>query len=105
MKLVASDGTDVAGGAVTVSLPSGTPGTFTYVALASPVVLTANTTYYLISQEVNGGDQFYNLSQVTPSGGVTVDIAVVISPDLGIQKVGRANNAYVPVSLLYTTGP
>ena len=105
VKLVASDGTDVLGGSVTVSLPSGAPGTFAYVALASPVMLTANTTYYLISQEVNGGDQFYNLSQVTPSGAVTVDIAVVISPELGLQKVGRANNAFVPVSLLYTTGP
>ncbi|MDQ2949667.1 MAG: Ig-like domain-containing protein, partial [Acidobacteriota bacterium] len=106
VKLVlASDGSDVAGGSAIIPLPSGSPGTFAYVALASPVTLAANTAYYLISQEFKDGDQFYDLGQVTPSGDATVNSGVVFSPDFGYQKVGRANNAYVPVSLLYTTGP
>src|SRR5205823_2018118 len=66
VKLVtAATGVDVPGGSATVSLPSGTPGQFAYAPLENPVTLAANTSYYLISDETDGGDQFYNFGPVT----------------------------------------
>jgi len=102
-----SDGTDVPGGSVTISLPPGTPaGQFVYVGLPAPVTLDANAAYYLFSQEINGGDQFYDAAPVTTTAAVSVTSAVVYSPDLGVfKKVGPSNYSSGPVNLLYTTGP
>ncbi|MEO6567317.1 MAG: Calx-beta domain-containing protein, partial [Opitutaceae bacterium] len=61
VKLVrASDGFDVTGGAATVTMGGGTLGQFSYGTLASPVTLSAGATYWLVSQEVDGGDSWYN---------------------------------------------
>ncbi|MDQ6666524.1 MAG: beta-propeller fold lactonase family protein, partial [Acidobacteriota bacterium] len=105
VKLVrVSDGTDVPGGSVTVSLPGGgTPGQFVYTPLASPVTLDANASYYLISQEISGGDQFYDASPVTADGLVSVNSAVVYWPGVGFLTVGRPNYSFGPVNLLYST--
>jgi len=54
------DGTDVPGGSVTVDTSSAPAGAFNYVALAQPVTLSANSLYYLVSQETAGGDRWYN---------------------------------------------
>ena len=103
VKLVnASDGTDVPGGSVAIDLASGTPGDFVYAPLASPVTLAANTSYYLISQETNGGDQFYDLSSVLPTSAAAVNGGFVYSDLTGFIGFGPANNSYVPVNLLYT---
>jgi hypothetical protein len=73
----ASDGTAVPGGSVSITLPSGTAGQFVYVSLASPVTLNANTSYCLVSDEVSGGDQFYDLGSVTATRAASVDTAIV----------------------------
>lgn len=99
----ASDGTDVPGGSVTITLPSGLAGQFVYAALPSPVTLDANTTYYLLSAETASGDQFYDLGPVTPTNAVSVVNGVVEWPDHGIVQVGPINNSFGPVNLLYTT--
>ena len=49
----ASTGTDVPGAAVTVNVATGTPGTFAYATLSSPVTLSANTAYYVVTQETS----------------------------------------------------
>jgi hypothetical protein len=60
VKLVnASDGTDVPGGSVSVSMSGGTVGQFQYANLSNPVVLTAGKTYLVMSQETSGGDTWY----------------------------------------------
>ncbi|MDQ6708177.1 MAG: Ig-like domain-containing protein, partial [Acidobacteriota bacterium] len=107
VKLVrVSDGTDVPGGSATVSLPAGSPaGQFVYVALAAPITLDANASYYLISQETNGGDRFYDAGPVTATGAVSVNSAVAYGPGVGFIPVGLPNYSSGPVSLLYTTGP
>ncbi|MDQ6707558.1 MAG: Ig-like domain-containing protein, partial [Acidobacteriota bacterium] len=104
VKLVrVSDGADVPGGSVTVSLPNGgTPGQFVYTPLASPVTLDANASYYLISQETSGGDLFYDASPVTADGIVSVNSAVVYWPGVGFLPVGRPNHSFGPVNLLYS---
>ena len=61
LKIVtASSGADVAGTTVTLDLASASKADygFAYTQLASPVTLAANTTYYVVSQETNGGDQW-----------------------------------------------
>ncbi len=60
VKLVAASGADVAGGAVSVSTAGAPAGQFVYGTLSNTVTLAANTTYYVVSQEVNGGDAWLN---------------------------------------------
>src|SRR5262249_18484274 len=65
VKLVqASDGMDVPNGSVSVATTTGTAGQFQYGTLASAVTLAANTSYYLVSQESSGGDQWYDFNTV-----------------------------------------
>lgn len=45
---------------------------FQYANLSSPIGLAANTTYYLVSSETNGGDPWFDAdSTVTTGSGVT----------------------------------
>jgi LysM repeat protein len=49
----------------------GANGQFEYAALASPVSLAANHSYYLVSNEMTTGDQVENFSQMRPSNLIT----------------------------------
>ena len=69
-----------------VNLAGCAPGQFVYGQLASAVTLTANTVYDLMSQEVAGGDQWYELIPVTASGAVTVTSGAVSLNGLGIRR-------------------
>jgi hypothetical protein len=72
VKLVkASDGTDVSNGSVSISMAAGTVGQVKYAPLASLVTLSANTSYYLVSQENYNGDQWYDCD----SGVTTTSVA------------------------------
>ena len=82
VKLVnASTGQDVTGGSVTVNLAGGQAGTFAYSQLSSPVTLSPNTAYYLVSQEVQGGDQWYDFNTTIQTTGVASETTSVWSPD------------------------
>jgi hypothetical protein len=51
-----------------ISMSGGTPGQFIYGDLTSPTTLSANTTYYIVSQEITGDDYWYsndNVAQTT----------------------------------------
>jgi len=68
VKLVnAATGLDVPGASTSVTLAGATSGQFQYSTLASPVGLSASTSYYLLSQETSGGDQWYDYN--IPAGG------------------------------------
>lgn len=70
LKIVdAETGADVAGATVTVNMAGGTVNQFTYGQLATPVTLKAGKTYYLLSQEHGGGDQFAEHGFYTESTG------------------------------------
>jgi hypothetical protein len=98
IKLVkASDGTDVTGGSVLLSMSGGTPGQFSYAALASPITLQANTAYYLVSQELQGGDQWYDYGTVSTTSAATVNNAVY-GDGTSWALVGGSNVAYGPPS-------
>ena len=68
VKLVNANGTDVPGGSASVATSGGTAGQYKFANLASGVTLLANTTYYLVSQETAGGDQWYDYGPVTFNG-------------------------------------
>lgn len=100
VKLVTALGNDIAGGSVTVGMAGCAPGTYKYQALAAPVVLAANTIYFLVSQETNGGDQWSDFGPVTSTSAATVNGPVYFS-GFGYYGTGSPGSAYIPVNLLY----
>ena len=102
VKLVnAATGTDLPGGAVTVNMAGCTAGQYQYAPLAVSLTLSANTSYYLASLEVNGGDQWYDAGTITPANVATVPNAVYFNGTQWANGAG-ANKSYVPPNLLYT---
>ncbi len=73
-----------------------------YAALTAPVTLSANTDYYLASQEVSGGDQWYRFTTVvTTTSAASVLSAAYSGNGSSWGAVGSAGNTYGPVSLQY----
>ncbi|MBV8904717.1 MAG: hypothetical protein JOZ22_13880, partial [Acidobacteriia bacterium] len=99
IKIVQGSGADVPGASVTLSMAGGTAGQFIYTALPSPISLAPNASYYLVSQEVLGGDQWYDFNSVSTTSAVTITNAVY-SPD-GVTWIaaGGPNMSYVPANL------
>lgn len=95
IKIVAADGMDLLNAFVSVSMAGGTMGEFRYAPLNPAVVLAPGTKYYIVSQEIAGGDNFYNHNTTV----TTTDVASVI------QSV-KGGPPYVQDSLPDTTyGP
>lgn len=98
IKLVrASDGGDVTGGSVLLSMAGGTPGQFSYATLAAPITLQANTAYYLVSQEAQGGDQWYDYGTVSTTASATVNSAIYLN-GASWTLIGGPNTCYVPLN-------
>jgi len=72
----AGTGADVAGGAVSISMPAGNAGQFAWASLAGPVTLQPNATYYLASQELAGGDLWYDFGSIATTSDATVPNAI-----------------------------
>ncbi|MEO8425632.1 MAG: Ig-like domain-containing protein, partial [Verrucomicrobiota bacterium] len=102
VKLVnASNGTDVPNGSVSIALSGATAGQFKYVGLSSPITLLANTSYYVVSQESPGGDDWADESTtVTTSGVASCDGAILNSASWLYRP--PANTTFVPVNFMYT---
>ena len=107
IKLVnASNGTDVAGGSLSLSMAGCTAGQFKYATLPSAITLSANTAYYVASLEVGGGDQWYDQGGVSSTNVAAVDSAIWFSGTNWNPGTGP-NTSYVPPNFLYTvvSGP
>jgi hypothetical protein len=99
----AATGADVAGGAATITMAGGTPGTFIYGALGSAVTLNPNTTYYILSQETQFGDFWYDLNTtLQTTADATVKSAVYGSASPFVIMPGSAGHSYVPLDFRYT---
>jgi Bacterial Ig domain/IPT/TIG domain/Bacterial TSP3 repeat len=99
----AGTGADVAGASVSVNTAAGTASNgFKYVALAAPVTLSANTAYYLASQETSGGDQWYDSNTVLTTTAAAAVNNAVQRPSTTWVAAGGANNSFVPVDFKYT---
>ena len=94
--VLASDGLNVPGASVELSMTGGTAGQFRYADLASPVTLQANTSYFLVSQEQSGGDSWYDYGLISPTSLAVVNNAVCFDGTRWVL-VGGANNSYVPL--------
>lgn len=94
---------DVPGASAVVNT-SGLPVGFSYAPLAQPVTLQANRSYYLVSQEVSGGDQWYegNNTLVYATTVASVDQSVYSSNGTTYTLSFSANNSYIPVSFRYS---
>jgi hypothetical protein len=103
VKLVkASDGTDVAGGSISLVMSAGSATNgFKYAPLAAPLTLAANTSYYLVSQETSGGDQWYDSNTTLTTSPVAVVNSAVSRPSTTWVVAGAANNSFVPVDFKY----
>lgn len=101
VKLVqASTGAELA--SVSIPLTGATPNQYAYGLLTFPTFLQANTTYYLLSSETTGGDQWYDRGPVSSTG-----VAKVTGP---AYQVGNgpynvitffSNQDYGPVNFSY----
>jgi len=102
LKLVdGATGVDVPNGSLPISLSGATPGQFTYVNLPAPITLSANTPYYLVSQESPGGDQWaVETTTVTTTSEATCDGAILGKPGNWTIRPG-ANTLFVPVDFKY----
>lgn len=107
VKLVsASTGNDVAGGSVVIDMSEGVPGAFKYAALAVPVVLAANTHYYLVSEESLGGDKWHDIDTSVTTGTAATLVSGIFSLGGGAwYPYGNAGHSYVPVDLVCSLEP
>lgn len=93
-------------GSVSISTV-GAPVGFKYGTLPAPVTLEANTSYYLVSQEAVGGDQWYNSDTVvTSSGGAATVVNHVSSSNSIVFTNGTIPaNTYGPLNFTYSSTP
>jgi sugar lactone lactonase YvrE len=105
VKLVnASTGIDLTGGSVTLNLSGATAAQYAYAPLASAITLAANTSYYVVTQEVSGRDQWYDGGLVTVSGSGTVNGAVYQPVNGSYRVSGSVSVSYGPVNFLFSLG-
>lgn len=95
-----SSGADMLNGSVSISMPGGTHNQFKYVSLPVPVSLTAGQVYYIVSDEVSTGDQFYD--------SMTFTNAAVAACNSGVYFDGSGwvttGYPYCVASFKYTAG-
>lgn len=103
---LASSGSMVTGGSATVATSGVGAGQFAYASLATPVVLSANTSYYVSSLESSGGDQWYDHDTVVAhTADATVDGAVnAANGSTSWTLSGASDNGFGPVNFI-TVGP
>jgi hypothetical protein len=102
LKLVrASDGKDVPGSTVNVSLAGATAGQFKYASLPRTVTLPSNTAYYLVSSETQGGDSWYSSNTSLTTTSVATCFGGVFWSGSNWTVQGGLNNSFVPVSFTY----
>jgi hypothetical protein len=77
-----------------------TAGQFKYVELPVNLTLSANTAYYLVSQETVGGDRWYEFGPVTSTNVATVTNSLWFNGSSYVP-IGGINSSYVPPNFLY----
>lgn len=102
LKLISINGTDLPGGAASLSFSAKKPNQFEYVQLSQPVELATNTSYYLVAQEFAGGDKFYdwdNIIKTTDAASLTA--SVYWNQVNKYEEVAVGGSGYGPVDLKY----
>jgi hypothetical protein len=105
VKLVnAADGNDVPGGSVTIATSGAPTGQFKYANLSSPVTLAPGVTYYVVSQETNGGDSWYYFDTTVTTTAVATEVSGIYGPGSSWYPLGTASHTYGPVDFKYSIG-
>ncbi len=92
-------------GSVLVNTSGATTGQFAYAPLAAAVTLLAGHTYYVVSQEFNGGDSFYSQPTVTTTSAAA-DLGGVSSVGDSLWNWSPGTNTQaVGVDFQYTPAP
>jgi hypothetical protein len=80
-------------------MTGGSAGQFVYGTLSSAVTLSANTRYYLVSQEISGGDQWaHDNTTVTTASNATCDGPVLSDANGGWTLRLVPNTTFGPVN-------
>ena len=95
----AATNVQVTGASVTVATSGAPIGEFVWGTLATPVTLSANTTYYVESSEVSGSDTYSDVNGtiLNPGAGAKLNAG-----EASTHTAGTVNNSYVPVNMLVT---
>jgi hypothetical protein len=102
VKLVsASNGADILGGAVSLAMAGGVAGQFKYVSLANSITLPANTAYYLVSQEIPGGDRWATSTTTVATTPAATCNGALLSNSASWTLRLPANTCFGPLSFLY----
>lgn len=102
VKISDVSGVDVAGASASVDLSTGSADSFVYTRLTAPVLLTSGSTYFLGSQEVSSGDQWYDQQNVSFSADITINSAAFNN---GSWTATGGAICYVPPGFLYDLTP
>ena len=105
VKLVNGNGTDIAGGSVTVNIATVPAGTYAYASLSQPITLEANTAYVLVSQELENGDLWYNYGNnaiTLTNDAIPLSVAWAQNNTTGYNFSPSGNQTFGPVNLKYT---
>jgi unsaturated rhamnogalacturonyl hydrolase len=97
-----SDGATL--GTALVNTSGATAGAFMYAALGTPVALAANTSYYVLSQEIVGGDRWYGSSTALTTTSVATINNAEYFDGTSYHMIGSTGaHSQGPVSFTYTT--
>jgi hypothetical protein len=88
-------GQDVTGGSASLNMSGCVAGQFLYSNLASPITLQAAASYYLVTQESAGGDQWYDMGDITTTSVASVNQAVY-GNGTSWFPIGSTGTSYVP---------
>lgn len=93
--VLASDGSTL--GTVNVATAGAPAGQFKYASLPASILLGANTTYYLLSQETAGGDLWYDFTQAAP-GSATAYQAWLLANGLPMDGSAAGSATATPAN-------
>ncbi|MBA3342243.1 MAG: fibronectin type III domain-containing protein [Gemmatimonadaceae bacterium] len=98
-------GADIPGGLASVNMANGTvAGDFVYASLASPVTLNANTSYFVVSQETMGQDEFHDNNTTIQTSSVAITTGSIFGTGGTSYNVdGPAGRTYGPVDFQYSS--
>jgi hypothetical protein len=85
-------------GSVTVNTSGAPAGAFLYGTLSSSVTLSAGGTYYIMSNETNCGDWWYDGDTIITTTSAATSVVAAFG---GCQTGGSFNRTYVPVDFKY----
>lgn len=97
--VLAATGEDLADSEVTVNMNEGSEGDFAYAKLSTPVLLNANTAYYIVSQETKEGDKWGDSDTLVTSEVARIDSGVFQNQSQSSQwaEAGHLGQTFGPL--------